>query len=35
MYKKINFYGIPCVALTKGILPKELANLSKTKFIIN
>jgi DNA repair photolyase len=27
--KKINSYGIPCTALTKGILPDELSNLSK------
>ena len=26
---KINSFGIPCTALTKGLLPKELANLSK------
>lgn len=26
---KINSFGIPCTALTKGILPKELADLSK------
>ena len=25
----VNSYNIPCTALTKGILPKELANLSK------
>lgn len=25
---KINSFGIPCTALTKGLLPKELANLS-------
>ena len=27
--KLVNSYNIPCTALTKGILPKELANLSK------
>lgn len=27
--QKINSYGIPCTALTKGILPKELGELSK------
>lgn len=27
--EKINSYGIPCTALTKGILPKELAKFSK------
>lgn len=27
--EKINSYKIPCTVLTKGILPKELANLSK------
>jgi DNA repair photolyase len=27
--EKINSYGIPCTALTKGLLPKKLANLSK------
>ena len=27
--KKINSYGIPCTALTKGLLPQELENLSK------
>lgn len=27
--KLVNNYNIPCTALTKGILPKELANLSK------
>ena len=26
---KINSFGIPCTALTKGLLPKELADLSK------
>ena len=26
---KINSFGIPCTALTKGLLPKELENLSK------
>ena len=28
--QKINSYGLPCTALTKGILPKELAELSKS-----
>ena len=27
--KLVNSYNIPCTALTKGVLPKELANLSK------
>ena len=27
--KLINSYNIPCTALTKGVLPKELVNLSK------
>ena len=27
--KKINSYKIPCSVLTKGVLPKELANMSK------
>lgn len=27
--QKINSFGIPCTALTKGLLPKELADLSK------
>lgn len=27
--KLVNSYNIPCTALTKGILPKELVNLSK------
>ena len=27
--KLVNSYDIPCTALTKGILPKELASLSK------
>ena len=27
--KLINSYNIPCTALTKGVLPKELVDLSK------
>lgn len=27
--KKINLYDIPCTALTKGVLPKDLSKLSK------
>lgn len=30
--KEVNKYGIPCYILTKGILPKELAELDKINF---